>query len=59
MKLKFSKMEEFAPAAIARQIPATRKLLEAREQLANLLRYMDGRVEAEETLEKAAEGPGI
>jgi type VI secretion system protein ImpB len=59
VKLKFNKMEEFAPAAIARQIPATRKLLEAREQLANLLRYMDGRVEAEETLRKLLKDPEL
>jgi len=59
VKLKFSKMEEFSPAPIARQIPATRKLLEAREQLANLLRYMDGRVEAEETLRKLLKDPDL
>jgi type VI secretion system protein ImpB len=59
VKLKFSKMEEFSPAALARQIPATRKLLEAREQLANLLRYMDGRVEAEETLKKLLSDPDL
>ena len=59
VKLKFSKMEEFSPAALARQVPATRKLLEAREQLANLLRYMDGRVEAEETLKKLLKDPEL
>ena len=36
VNLKFSKMEDFSPAAIARQVPAMAKLLQAREQLANL-----------------------
>ena len=52
VNLKFKTMEDFSPAKIARQVPATAKLLQAREQLANLLRYMDGKVGAEETLKK-------
>ena len=48
----FKKMDDFTPAAVARQVPATAKLLEAREQLANLLRYMDGKVAAEDQLKK-------
>ena len=39
---------------IARQVPALRALLEAREQLANLQRYMDGKVAAEDQAEEAA-----
>src|SRR3954447_16358109 len=35
VNLNFSKMSDFTPGAVARQVPATRKLLEAREQLAN------------------------
>jgi type VI secretion system protein ImpB len=50
VKLKFQKMDDFAPAAIARQVPALAKLLEAREQLANLTRYMDGKSAAEAKL---------
>jgi len=46
VNLKFEKMGDFTPAAVARQVPATAKLLEAREQLANLLRYLDGKVAA-------------
>ena len=37
---------------------ALRKLLEAREQLANLLTYMDGKGGAEELIGQAAAGPG-
>ena len=62
VNLKFNKMEDFSPAAIARQVPATAKLLEAREQLSNLLRYMDGKVarrgHAEETARRSAADGG-
>ena len=57
--LKFSKIEDFSPAAVARQVPAMAKLLEAREQLSNLLRYMDGKVGAEETLKKLLADPQL
>jgi type VI secretion system protein ImpB len=59
VKIKFSKMDDFSPAAIARQIPATAKLLRAREQLANLLRYMDGKAAAEDTLKKLLADPQL
>jgi type VI secretion system protein ImpB len=59
VKLKFTKMEDFSPAAVARQIPATAKLLKAREQLANLLRYMDGKAAAEDTLKKLLADPQL
>ena len=52
VNLRFKKIEDFSPAAIARQVPALAKLLEARDQLANLLRYMDGKVDAEARLKK-------
>lgn len=57
VNLKFNKMEDFSPAAVARQVPAMAKLLEAREQLSNLLRYMDGKVAAEDTLKKLLADP--
>jgi len=59
VNLKFSKMEDFAPAAIARQVPALAKLLQAREQLANLKTYMDGKVAAEDTLKKLLSDPDL
>ena len=52
-------MDDFTPAAVARQVPATAKLLEAREQLANLLRYMDGKVAAEDQLKKLLSDPQL
>ncbi len=59
VSLRFKKMEDFGPAAIARQVPALAKLLEARDQLANLLRYMDGKVDAENRLKKLLSDPEL
>jgi type VI secretion system protein ImpB len=59
VNLKFTKMDDFSPAAIARQVPAMAKLLQAREQLANLLRYMDGKVAAEDGLKKLLADPEL
>jgi len=59
VSLKFKSMGDFSPAKIARQIPATAKLLEAREQLANLLRYMDGKVDAEAKLKQLLSDPTL
>src|SRR5262249_35175037 len=57
--LRFDKIADFTPAAVARQVPATAKLLEAREQLANLLRYMDGKVAAEDQIKKLLSDPQL
>jgi type VI secretion system protein ImpB len=57
--LRFNKMEDFGPAKVARQVPAMAKLLEAREQLANLQRYMDGKVSAEDQLKKLLSDPQL
>ncbi len=59
VNLKFTKMDEFSPAAIARQVPAMAKLLQAREQLANLLKYMDGKMAAEVSLKKLLADPEL
>jgi type VI secretion system protein ImpB len=59
VKLTFNKMADFEPAAIARQVPAVRALLEAREQLANLQRYMDGKSAAEEKLRELLASPEL
>jgi len=57
VNLRFKKMDDFNPAAIARQVPAMAKLLEAREQLSNLLRYMDGKVAAGDQLKALLADP--
>jgi len=50
--ITFDSMDEFSPAAVARKVDGLRQLLEAREQLANLVTYMDGKTGAEELLAK-------
>jgi type VI secretion system protein ImpB len=59
LQLQFNKMADFEPAAVARQVPALAKLLEARQQLANLMRYMDGKVAAEDSLRKLLADPQL
>jgi type VI secretion system protein ImpB len=59
VNLHFNRMADFEPAAIAKQVPALAKLLETRTQLANLLRYMDGKVAAEESLRKLLADPQL
>ncbi|HUG60451.1 MAG TPA: type VI secretion system contractile sheath small subunit [Methylomirabilota bacterium] len=59
VELKFNKMDDLSPAAVARQVPSLAKLLEAREQLQNLLRYMDGKASAEEKLKQLLADPSL
>lgn len=59
VSLRFNKMEDFTPAGIARQVPPLAKLLEAREQLANLLRYMDGKVAANDQIKALLGDPQL
>ncbi len=59
VNLRFEKMEDMSPAALARQVPALAKLLEAREQLTNLMRYMDGKVAAEDQIKKLLADPNL
>ncbi len=48
----FESMDDFSPAAVARNVEPLRKLLETRTQLANLMTYMDGKSGAEELVGK-------
>jgi len=59
VNLTFNKFSDFEPAAIAKQVPALAKLLEAREHLANLQRYMDGKVAAEDQLKALLNDPEL
>lgn len=59
VNLRFNNFEDFGPAKIARQVPALAKLLEAREQLANLMRYMDGKAAAEDQIKKLLSDPEL
>ena len=59
VKLDFQKMADFGPAQVVRQVPALAKLLKAREQLANLQRYMDGKVAAEDQIKALLKDPEL
>ena len=59
VKMDFEKMEDFSPAAVARAVPSTAKLLEAREQLSNLLSYMDGKVGASNQIKELLNDPKL
>jgi type VI secretion system protein ImpB len=55
--LTFRSMDDFSPAAIAQNIEPLRNLLEARQRLANLITYMDGRGDAEALLAEGLKDP--
>ena len=57
--LTFKTMEDFSPGAIARQVPALRKLLEARQELSDLMAYMDGKDGAQDLLDKVLKDPAL
>jgi type VI secretion system protein ImpB len=59
VSLRFKSMDDFTPGKVARQVPPLAKLLQAREQLSNLLRYMDGKVAAEDQLKKLLRDPSL
>ena len=50
--ITFENMEDFSPAAVAAKVDGLKQLLEARQQLANLVTYMDGKSGAEDLLAK-------
>ncbi len=50
--LTFQKLEDFTPGAVAKHVPALNQLLQARQQLANLITYMDGKTGAEDLIAK-------
>jgi len=59
VELTFDSMDDFTPAAVARKVDALGKLLETREQLANLITYMDGKSGAEELVSKLLNDPAL
>ncbi len=57
--ITFKSMDDFSPAAVARNVDALNKLLEARTQLSNLMTYMDGKTGAEELVAKLLQDPAL
>ena len=59
VELTFERMEDFSPAAVARKVDALNQLLNARQQLSNLITYMDGKTGAEELIAKLLSDPAL
>jgi type VI secretion system protein ImpB len=57
--LTFENMDDFSPAAIAKKVGALNELLQARQQLTNLVTYMDGKTGAEELIGKVMRDPSL
>ena len=57
--ITFESMDDFSPAAVARKVGALNGLLEARQQLSNLMTYMDGKSGAEELIAKLLQDPTL
>ena len=57
--ITFESMDDFSPAAVARKVDSLNQLLTARQQLSNLITYMDGKTGAEELLAKVISDPAL
>ncbi|MDE2613784.1 MAG: type VI secretion system contractile sheath small subunit [Burkholderiales bacterium] len=57
--LTFESMDDFTPAAVAAKVDGLKQLLESRQQLANLVTYMDGKTGAEELLAKVVKDEAL
>lgn len=55
----FESMNDFSPAALAKAVEPLQRLLAAREQLSNLITYMDGKGAAEELLSNSLRKPDV
>jgi len=57
--ITFESMDDFSPAAVVKKVAGLDKILEARQQLANLITYMDGKTGAEELIGKLINDPAL
>jgi type VI secretion system protein ImpB len=57
--ITFESMDDFSPAAIARKVEPLKALLDARNELSNLMTYMDGKPGAEDLLNEALSNPEL
>ncbi|MER0237079.1 type VI secretion system contractile sheath small subunit [Fulvimarina sp. MAC8] len=58
VQLRFNSMEDFEPGAIVEQVPALKALLEARNQLRDLMSKADRSEELEQLLEELLQNKG-
>lgn len=59
VEINFESMDDFSPDAVAEQVDALSKLLNARTELNNLLTYMDGKTGAEELIGRVLKDPAL
>jgi type VI secretion system protein ImpB len=57
--ITYNNINDFSPGEIVKKVPALAKLLEARQQLQDLLIYMDGKEGAQDLLEKVLKDPDL
>jgi type VI secretion system protein ImpB len=57
--MTFQNMDDFSPGAIASKVDGLKQIMESRQQLANLLSYMDGKAGAEDLLNKVLSDPAL
>jgi type VI secretion system protein ImpB len=57
--MTFESMDDFSPSAVANKVEGLKQLMEARQQLSNLLSYMDGKAGAEELMNKILKDPAL
>lgn len=57
--LTFNTIDDFTPGAVAKRVPALNKLLEARQELNDLMLYMDGKDGAQDLLDKVLKDPSL
>jgi type VI secretion system protein ImpB len=57
--ITFESIDDFSPAAVAAKVEGLKQLLEARQQLANLITYMDGKTGAEELIAKVVKDEAL
>jgi type VI secretion system protein ImpB len=59
VEMTFQSMADFSPASVTAKVDGLRQLMEARQQLSNLLSYMDGKQGAEDLLNNILKDPAL
>jgi len=57
--ITFESMDDFSPAAVAAKVDGLCQLLQARQQLANLITYMDGKAGAEQLIARVVKDEAL
>lgn len=57
--LQFESMKDFTPGRVAEKVGPLKELLDARNQLKNLLSYMDGKPEAEKLIKELLQNESL